>query len=160
MIADVVSNGSGFTGVQPLLEHILKIGVDLVLYPIGDVNILTPLIAQMSLPSFADYIKLLNTLESVVDKPTYIEDVLEAMTSAGIGVASITTSDIGGVVLPLGTLARRRPIDEDALKGSKEAQAFLSKNIRRYKAIWKDAGEMVAKSVAEHLYLNNFVAHC
>ncbi len=114
----------------------------------------------MSLPSFADYIKLLNTLESVVDKSTYIEDVLEAMTSAGIGVASITTSDIGGVVLPLGTLARRRPIDEDALKGSKEAQAFLSKNIRRYKAIWKDAGEMVAKSVAEHLYLNNFVAHC
>jgi len=107
----------------------------------------------MSLPSFADYMNLLTTLESIVEESTYIEDVLEAMTSSGIGVASVTTSDIGGVVLPLGTLARRSPIDEEGLKNSKEAQDFLSKHIRQYKSIWKSAGEMVAKSVAEHLFL-------
>lgn len=107
----------------------------------------------MSLPSFAEYINLLNTLESIVEEAVYIEDVLEDMSSSGIGVASVTTSDIGGVVLPLGTLARRSPIDDEALKRNKEAQDFLSKHIRRYKSLWKDAGEMVAKSVAEHLFI-------
>jgi hypothetical protein len=107
----------------------------------------------MGLPSFADYMKLLNTLESIVEDTVYLEDVLEAMSSSGIGVASITTSDIGGVMLPLGTLARRKPVDDVALKANRDAQSFLSKNMRRYKALWKDAGETIAKSVAEHLFL-------
>ena len=108
---------------------------------------------MMSLPSFAEYLNLLTTLESIVEEAVCIEDVLEAMTASGVGVASVTTSDIGGVVLPLGTLARRSPIDMERLNACKEAQDFLAKNMRRYKSLWKDAGELVARSVAEHLFL-------
>ena len=115
---------------------------------------------MMSLPSFVEYLNLLNTLESVVENSTYIEDVLEAMSASGIGVASVTTSDIGGVVLPLGTLARRNPVNVEALNANKEAQEFLTKNIKRYKSLWKDAGEMVAQSVAEHLFLKKENTHC
>ena len=109
----------------------------------------------MSLPSFVEYMGLLSTLESIVEQQEYLEDVLEAMTASGIGVASVTTSDIGGVVLPLGTMARRNPINVEALKANKDAQDFLSKNIKRYRSIWKDAGEYVAQSVAEHLFLKS-----
>ena len=45
------------------------------------------------------------------------------------------------------------PIDEEGLKNSREAQEFLAKNIRRYKTLWKDRGEEIAKSVAEYLFL-------
>ena len=107
----------------------------------------------MSLPSFVEYMGLLSTLESIVEKEEYLEDVLEAMSASGIGVASVTTSDIGGVMLPIGTMARRNPINVEALMANKEAQSFLSKNIKRYRAIWKDAGDYVAQSVAEHLFL-------
>lgn len=107
----------------------------------------------MSLPSFAEYLNLLTTLETIVEESVYIEDVLEAMTASGVGVASVTTSDIGGVILPLGTLARKNPIDMERLASCKEAQEFLNKNMRRYKSLWKDAGELIAKSVAEHLFL-------
>ena len=107
----------------------------------------------MSLPSFSEYIHLLNVLESAVDNAECIEDFLESVSSAGIGIASVTTSDIGGLVLPLGTMRRRSPIDEEGLKESREAQEFLSKNLRRYKTLWKDKGEEIAKSVAEYLFL-------
>lgn len=107
----------------------------------------------MSLPSFNEYINLLNVLESAVETSNFIEDFLEDVSSSGIGVASVTTSDIGGVVLPLGSMRRKSPIDEEGLKNSKEAQEFLAKNIRRYKTLWKDKGEEIAKSVAEHLFL-------
>lgn len=107
----------------------------------------------MSLPSFTEYINLLNILESAVDSSACIEDFLEDVTASGIGVASVTTSDIGGVVLPLGAMKRRSPIDEEGLKKSREAQEFLAKHMKRYKSLWKEKGEEIAKSVAEHLFL-------
>ena len=107
----------------------------------------------MNLPSFSEYIQLLNVLESAINDSEFIEDFLESISTAGIGVASVTTSDIGGVVLPLGTMRRRTPLDEEGLKNSHEAQEFLSRNLRRYRTLWKDKGEEIAKSVAEYLFL-------
>ena len=110
-------------------------------------------ILTMSLPSFSEYMNLLHVLESALDSSECIEDFLESMSTAGVGIAAVTTSDIGGVVLPLGMMRRRSPIDEEGLKGSQEAQAFLAKNMRKYKSVWKDKGEEIAKSVAQHLFL-------
>ncbi len=110
-------------------------------------------ILTMSLPSFSEYMNLLHVLESALDSSECIEDFLECMSTAGVGIAAVTTSVIGGVVLPLGMMRRRSPIDEEGLKGSQEAQAFLAKNMRKYKSVWKDKGEEIAKSVAQHLFL-------
>ena len=107
----------------------------------------------MSLPSFTEYINLLNVLESAVDTSSCLEDFLEEVSASGIGVASVTTSDIGGLVLPLGTMRRRSPVDEEGLKKSREAQEFLARHMKRYKSLWKERGEEIAKSVAEHLFL-------
>ena len=96
---------------------------------------------------------LLQVLESALSKTDCIEDFLESISTAGVGVASVTTSDIGGLVLPLGMMRRRNPINEEGLKKYPEAQEFLAKHLKRYKAVWKERGEEVAKSIAEHLFL-------
>lgn len=96
---------------------------------------------------------ILHVLESALEGTDCIEDFLENVSTAGIGVASVTTSDIGSLVLPLGMMRRRSPIDEEGLKNSPEAQKFLTKHLRKYKSVWKDKGEEIAKSVAQHLFL-------
>lgn len=103
--------------------------------------------------SFSEYFSTINELEYIFNKNDSIEDFLEDVSSAGLGVSAITTSDIATNVLPLGLLKRKTPIRYEELKKNKEAQKFIEENLNKYKSIYKKNANVILNSVAEHLFL-------
>ena len=103
--------------------------------------------------SFSEYFSTVNELEYLFNKNDYIEDFLEDVSTAGIGIDAVTTSDIAANSLPLGMMKRKKPIRYEELKNNKNAQKFIEENLDKYKSIYKKDTNMVINSVAEHLFL-------
>lgn len=104
--------------------------------------------------SFSEYFNTVNELEYFYNKNDTIEEFLEDISASSIGITPITTCDIAGNVLPLGSLSRKNPIRYDELMKNKKAKEYISNNISNFKSLYKKDAEKILYSIAEHLFLN------